>query len=227
VAVACLFSGAGAQALTMSDQLHACTGQVSIVEPTPEAPSQQALVSCDGQFTLANGVLTSDLPVLIEGVASLRLQQVRISAPAITLRSAGEINVGADTQLDAGQVNFETVGGASNATLTVAPGVTIAGQSSGYEVRTQSPEASTIAVPKLDVRTGGTISLGLAGGVAVPIVAVAASEAASGAVVSATTTEAATTPAPDDAKGGGGAVDAWGLLALAGLLASTGFNRRR
>jgi hypothetical protein len=194
-----------------------CVGHLQITD------GDTVRVSCDGELTLSGGQLTSDRPLIIEGATGLHLLDVHVTAPEITLRSSLAITLNEHVNLDAPRVSMTAQEGATNASLTVAPGALIANQAS-LMVRTLEPtEVVGVTLVGID-RAGGTISVqpgtslvaqdpSAADGAASAVVAAASAPEATPAAVSAAPAAVTST----GHEGGGGAVDGLGLLALAAL----------
>lgn len=200
--------------------LQNCVGHLQIVE------GDTVRVSCDGELTLSGGRLTADKPLLIEGIAALHLLDVHVTAPTITLRSSGAMTINEGVNLDATSVSMLATEGATNGSLTVAPGAVIASQAS-LMVRTQDP---TVVAPTLTVvgvdRAGGTISLSpgtsvvaqdpvaVDGGASAVLAAASSPEITPSAV----SIDAGSAASPSTGhEGGGGAIDGLGLAALAAV----------
>lgn len=220
--------------------------QVDLAVMTCEGSTQAVVIDatqmwCDGRWVLGTGAVQSRQGLLIHGRLGVAMQQVHIVAPAVRIDSAGDVNLGADTHVDAGQVTITTPDGQPGGVLSVAPGVTLAGHDSGLAVRmfqgdvSLSPEVKPIvtAIAVDPVVRGGDIVLRADEGVvqasgpaaSVPAAASGAASSVASATPAAVGNDGVANTA--DNQGGAGALDASALLWLAIGVASLWLWPRR
>jgi len=162
------------------------------------------LIGCSGDLALSHGVVTSDNKVVISGLSSLTLSDLRIVAPEIELRSDGHISLGSGVSLEVGPAQTDssgvvtggsvliTSGGHGTPTVYAAAGATLSagGAAAGTLVVGSSGGLTILSSQQVVSGSGGTITGGPDDG-------------------SATSQE---DPAP--AESGGGALGAGASLAL-------------
>lgn len=145
--------------------------------------SNGAMLSCDGDFSLIGGSIDSDIGITISAVGSLFLDDLRLRAPVVELKtltgilSVAEgvsINVINWTTFDIGtapRVTFEQPGDLrllerGTGTLTVSTGGDIA-QGQAHLITLRSGEGIFVRQGgDIDLRTGGQIVLNGGGGLA-------------------------------------------------------------
>ncbi len=241
LACAMVLGGVSAQAadyagLQVDLSVMSCDGstQAVVIDPTQ--------MRCEGRWVLGTGTVVSTQPLLIRGRLGVDLRGVTITAPELRIESAGDINVGPESNLDAHQVGFSATEGQAGGVLTVAAGVVIANQSSGLAVRSGpgevmlSPDVKVLPVDlnagTVVVRTDGDIGGAAAPGAAQPAASGASAPTAasdsSAATAGATPSAIADTGAAAASSGGGGAWNGAALLGLAaGMLALCAWPQRQ
>ncbi|MFH1658381.1 MAG: PEP-CTERM sorting domain-containing protein [Pseudomonadota bacterium] len=108
--------------------------------------SNGAMLSCDGDFSLIGGSIDSDIGITISAVGSLFLDDLRISAPVVELKTlTGAISVAKGALIDASNWTTFDIGTSPRVTYTQPRDLTLL-------------ERGTVTVS-----TGGDISLGQPG----------------------------------------------------------------
>lgn len=129
-----------------------------------------AMLSCDGDFSLIGGSIDSDTGITISSVGSLFLDDLRLSAPVVEMKTlTGVVSVAEGVSINAiNAINWSTFDIGTSPRLTVAQPGDLTALERGTVTVSTGGDISLGQPGQITLRNGGGITVHQGGNIAIP-----------------------------------------------------------